>query len=117
MSFTTLKVSRLALCSALTLGVAVSQAGAVRAAQDQQSNIRVLVNGDPVRFENTGPREIGGRLMVPLRGVLEKTGAYVDWTQSTQTVSASRGDLNLELVIGSRDAKVNGRNVRMEVPA
>src|SRR5204863_9108016 len=44
-------------------------------------------------------------------------GAYVDWTQSTQTVSAARGELNLELVIGSRDAKVNGRNVRMDVPA
>jgi hypothetical protein len=79
--------------------------------------IRVVVNGDPVRFDGIGPREIDGRLMVPLRGVLEKTGANVDWIQATQTVVAARGGLMLELSIGSRSARINGRNVRMDVPA
>lgn len=110
----------LAACFALALfGVAASQASSSRFMQgyENMDSIRVLVNGDPVRFENMGPREIDGRLMVPLRGVLEKTGAYVDWDPATQTVLATRGDLVLELNIGSRNARVNGRNVRMDVPA
>jgi len=87
-----------------------------RAALDRDS-IRVLVNGDPVRFESIGPREIDGRMMVPLRGVLEQTGADVHWMSATQTVSATKNDMSLELTIGSRTAHVNGRNVQLDVPA
>jgi hypothetical protein len=81
------------------------------------SDIKVQVNGDPVIFQGTGPREVNGRVMVPLRGVLEKMGANVDWVQSSQTVVATKGNLDLELPIGSRTAKVNGKNVSLDVPA
>jgi hypothetical protein len=81
------------------------------------SDIKVQVNGDPVVFQGTGPREVNGRVMVPLRGVLEKMGANVDWVQSSQTVVATKGNLDLELPIGSRTAKVNGKNVTLDVPA
>ncbi|MBI3722236.1 MAG: hypothetical protein HY248_06750, partial [Fimbriimonas ginsengisoli] len=49
--------------------------------------IRVELNGDLVRFYGAQPREVDGRVMVPLRGVLEKMGAMVDWDARTQTVT------------------------------
>lgn len=79
--------------------------------------IRVEVNGDPVQFAGVGPQEVQGRVLVPLRGVLEKLGAFVDWVPSSQTVIASRGNLDLQLRIGSRIATVNGREVTLDVPA
>lgn len=80
-------------------------------------SIHVIVDGEPVEFSGVRPRPIAGRVMVPLRGVLEKLGAYVDWVPSTQTVIAQRGDIDLELRIGERMAQVNGRTVMLEVPA
>ncbi len=79
--------------------------------------IEVTVNGEPVRFSGIGPQQVQGRVMVPLRGVLEKLGAYVDWVPSTRTVVATRGDLDIQLPLGGRIARVNGREVLMDVPA
>jgi hypothetical protein len=81
------------------------------------AQIRVELNGDPVRFYGTQPREMDGRVMVPLRGVLEKMGATVDWDAGSQTVRAAKGDMELELPIGSRTAHINNRAVRLDVPA
>jgi len=80
-------------------------------------DINVRVNGDPVRFEGAQPRQMDGRVLVPLRGVLEKMGANVDWLASSQTVVATKGSMELNLPIRSRTATVNGREVRLDVPA
>lgn len=82
-----------------------------------QDRINVVVNGQQVQFSGARPSEVRGRVLVPLRGVLEQMGAYVGWDQTTQTVSASKGDLDLSLPIGSRTARVNGRDVMLDVPA
>jgi hypothetical protein len=79
--------------------------------------INVRVNGEPVAFEGTQPREVNGRVLVPLRGVLEKLGASIDWRQDSQTVIATRGNTEIDLPIGSRVATVNGREVALDVPA
>jgi hypothetical protein len=83
----------------------------------QAQNIRVSVNGDPVRFTGMGPQQVQGRVLVPLRGVLEKLGAYVDWVPRTQTVVATKGNMDLQLRLGSRTAFVNGKEVALDVPA
>lgn len=83
----------------------------------QQDRIHVSVNGEPVAFTGIGPQQVQGRVMVPLRGVLEKLGAFVDWVPSTRSVVASRGNMDLELQIGSRSARVNGKEVTLDVPA
>src|SRR5205823_714663 len=69
--------------------------------------IKVTVNGERVRFAGKGPREVDGRVLVPLRGVLEKAGVTVDWDAQTQTVLAGKDSQELELPIGSRTAKLN----------
>src|SRR5579871_4714840 len=55
--------------------------------------------------------------MVPLRGVLETMGASIDWMQDSQTVVATRGNIEIDLPIGSRTATINGREVTLDVPA
>ena len=105
-------MNNLVLLTGVAAGIALLAAGGVRA-----QNIGVRINGEPVEFTGFGPRQIEGRVMVPLRGVLEKLGAAVDWVPATHTVVASRGDLDLELPIGSRTARVNGRDVPLDVPA
>jgi hypothetical protein len=84
---------------------------------DAPREIRVIVNGDQIEFNSIGPREINGRLLVPLRGVLEKLGAYVDWDAGTQTVLANREGTKIEIPIGSRYATVNGERMHLDVAA
>ncbi len=97
--------------SALTAVLAVSGAAAMA------DNIAVRVNGEPVHFQGTQPRYMNGRVMVPLRGVLEQMGATVDWNANTQTVIAARGNTEIDLPIGSRFATVNGERMPLDVPA
>jgi hypothetical protein len=79
--------------------------------------ISVNVNGHPVSFSGVGPQQINGRVMVPLRGVMEQLGAYVGYDAATRTVTATRGDIDLQLRLGQRLAKLNGREVTLDVPA
>lgn len=80
-------------------------------------NVRVNVNGNPVAFHDTRPTMIGGRVMVPLRGVLEELGAYVGWDAPSRTVTATKNTVDLRLRIGDRNATVNGQTVVLDVPA
>ncbi len=79
--------------------------------------IRVVVNGDRVQFDGTGPQKRNDRVLVPLRGVLEKIGASVDWNAETQTVLAEKEGMKILLKIGSSNPTVNGRRVHLDVPA
>jgi len=81
------------------------------------AQIKVNVNGSPVNFPTTGPQKIGGRVLVPLRGVMEKIGAFVGWDAATRTVTAQKGDIDLSMRLGERTAVVNGRTVTLDVPA
>lgn len=80
-------------------------------------NIAVTIDNQPVRFEGSGPRSVDGRVLVPLRGIFEALGAFVEWVPSTRTVIAQKGDVDLQLRIGERIARVNGRDVLLDVPA
>lgn len=78
---------------------------------------QVTVNHSPVQFDGQPPIEQGGRVLVPLRGVMEKLGAYVQFDSRTQTVIALRGSIKITLPIGSRQATVGDRAVQLDVPA
>ncbi len=97
--------------------VAVFSALAVAGIAQAQNGISVFVNGDPIAFNGVGPQEVNGRVLVPLRGVLEKLGAYVDWDPAGQLVTAQRGDTSINLHIGSTQARVNNQPVTLDVPA
>jgi hypothetical protein len=86
-------------------------------AQTTDSSARVFVNHRPVDFQGQPPVEQDGHLLVPLRGVLEKMGAYVDYDNASQTVTAQRGSTRITLPIGSQQATVNGRSISLDTPA
>lgn len=81
------------------------------------ADIGVEVNGRPVAFGAVAPQRVNGRVLIPLRAVVEALGAEVQWNAATQTVRGSKGDREFSLPIGSRSAQVNGSTVNLDVPA
>ncbi|UKS29496.1 stalk domain-containing protein [Paenibacillus sp. HWE-109] len=72
-------------------------------AQGQELDVRPTLNNNLV--------------MVPMKGVFEALGMAVDWNAATQTATATKGNLTIQLVTGSNIAKVNGVNKTMDAPA
>lgn len=66
---------------------------------------------------DTPPVVEGGRTLVPLRTILDLTGAEMDWNNGTQTVTAKKGDITIALTIGSKTAFVNNKPVTLDAPA
>src|SRR5687768_11564544 len=78
--------------------------------------ITVEVDGAVVAFDQP-PIVIGGRLLIPLRGVFERLGADVEWRPESQLVVAQRGPTTIVLQPGVTSARVNGQPVSLDVPA
>src|SRR5258707_891826 len=83
----------------------------------QAAPITVQVNGESVNFPYAQPAQVAGRVMIPLRGVLERLGAdRIDWRPLRQEVFVSGAGRNILLRIGDRNAQVDGRQVSLDVP-
>lgn len=81
-----------------------------------QKTIQVQVDGAYLSMD-VPPAVISGRTLVPLRAIFEALGASVDWNPATRTVSGSKGEISMSLIINNRQAKVNGQLVMMDVGA
>jgi len=101
----------LAVVVALALALAVLPT-APAAAQ----TVRVIADGSSVFFDQP-PIVTGGRVLIPLRGVFEQLGAFVQWNRANNTILATRLGTEVQLTIGSRIAFVNGSQVALDVPA
>lgn len=99
----------------VALGLTTLLCGSVGTACAQR--IGVTLNGDPVVFQGVGPQQVQGRVLVPVRGVLEKLGVNIAWIPQNQTVVASNAKMDIQLKIGDTRAIVNGNPVRLDVPA
>jgi len=88
----------------------------VVASASAHSDIRTLINGIPIAFDQPAIVD-NGRTLVPLRAIFEAMGAQVDWDASTQTITAVREDLNLSLRVGGNVIVRNGVNISLDVPA
>jgi len=75
----------------------------------------VKVNGKVVSFEGTQPRTITGRVMVPVRGVFEAIGAYVEYNPVMHRVKARRANEDIELGLGDKVATRDGAEIELEV--
>ena len=62
------------------------------------------------------PAIINNRTMLPVRAILEACGAEVGWDGATQTITATKGDTTIVMVIGSSEAYVNGALVLIDSP-
>lgn len=86
-------------------------------AANADTPINVNVDGSQVKFGAVGPQSVQGRVLVPLRGVLERVGAFVSWESASRQVIAQKGDRDVVLRVGDKNATVNGQPVVMDVPA
>lgn len=77
--------------------------------------IRVTLDGRVLGFDQP-PVNVSGRVLVPLRAIFQEMGAVIQWDQSTQTVTATKGTHTIVLTIGSSTATVDGVKVTLDVP-
>jgi hypothetical protein len=75
----------------------------------------VKVNGKDVVFPGTKPQTITGRMMVPVRGVFEAIGAYVEYNPVLHRVAAKRANESIELRMGDKVAVRNGAEIELDV--
>lgn len=76
--------------------------------------VRVMLDGMTLSFDQA-PFIENGRTLVPFRKIFEEMGAQVEWIGETRTVKATKGDITIELQIGSTAAKVNGAETQLDV--
>jgi hypothetical protein len=86
------------------------------------SDPKVIVNGQQVRFADQGPVEQNGRILVPMRSVIEALGGKVVWHASTKSVTAELGRHHAEFIIDSPYAQRTEKGassfvVQLDVPA
>lgn len=74
------------------------------------------LDGRALQFDQP-PVMMGGRVMVPLRGIFESLGASVRFEAASQRILANRGSQSVELTLGSNQAMVDGRPVTLDSPA
>ncbi|MEN6302385.1 MAG: copper amine oxidase N-terminal domain-containing protein [Armatimonadia bacterium] len=70
----------------------------------------VVVNGIPLTMTHK-PVIIAGKILLPMRDVFEALQCEVKWVPAQQTITATRGDMRIDLRIGSAIARLNGRAI------
>ncbi|MDH7578658.1 MAG: ABC transporter substrate-binding protein [Bacillota bacterium] len=80
------------------------------------ASIKILINGEQLDTD-PAPFIEEGRVLVPLRALFEALGAAVDWDAAARTVTGSKGETTVRLVIGQKTARVNNKSVTLDVPA
>jgi len=84
-----------------------------------RSQVNVVVNKELVIFPDARPfidNKIN-RTLIPIRFVVEKLGADVDWDQSQKKVTIKKNGNTIELIIGQTSAKVNGKQKSFDASA
>ena len=86
---------------------------------DGSTVINVTVNNEAVTFDkSTRPIMMGGRILVPLRGVVERLGGTIQYDAQSQVITGGQANLEKQfrLRVGSGEALVNGKNQTLDSP-
>lgn len=84
-------------------------------ANQARERIPVLVNDLEIDCDQP-PVIVGDRTLVPLRAIFEALGAAVYWDNDTRSVTATRGETTVLLIIGSMIMYKDGQPVYLDVP-
>ena len=71
------------------------------------NNITVKINNEIVKFD-VQPQIINGYVYVPMRTIFEKLGATIKWDNNSNTITSSKDNTTIKLVIGEDKINVNG---------
>ncbi len=94
----------------LSLCMILTSASFVYAADD----IKIIIKDEAKTFDQM-PVIIEGRTLVPMRGIFESLGASIAWDDATKTVTAKKSGKTISLVIGEKNAIVNGEFKTLDV--
>ena len=78
--------------------------------------IDVYVGNNPVKMD-VAPVIIGGRTLVPLAAISQSLKGEANWDPGTKTVTINRGNSTIKLQLGNKNALVNNKNIKLDVPA
>lgn len=76
--------------------------------------IEIVLNNEIVKMD-TEPFLKDNRTFVPVRFISEKLGFKVDWDEKAQLVTITNNDKKIELTIGNKEAKVDGKAATIDV--
>ncbi|MDA8336119.1 MAG: copper amine oxidase N-terminal domain-containing protein [Peptococcaceae bacterium] len=87
--------------------------------QEGQYGVKVFADGNQVDFNSVGVQPVieQGRILMPVRSLMDALGGQVNWDRATRTVTAQNGNTTVTMRIGADDMLVNGRSVPLDVPA
>ncbi len=78
--------------------------------------IDLYINGQEIK-PDVAPMIVQGRVILPARAILEPLGATFTWDSKSRTVTIYKGTNKVILIIGRKDAIVNGIKYSLDVPA
>ncbi|OON98266.1 MAG: hypothetical protein ATN35_05620 [Epulopiscium sp. Nele67-Bin004] len=70
-------------------------------------NLNLIINGEVI--SSVSPVQSNGTTLVPVRVVSEQLGANIEWDSSTQKIVVEKGNVSVEMQIGSATGKINGQ--------
>ena len=79
-----------------------------------EDNITIYVNEQMLQCD-VAPYIENGRTMVPMRKIFEALDAKVDWEETTRTITATKGDIEIILQINNATMKNNGVDEALDV--
>ncbi len=98
---------------AIVLGIASVMMSSAYA----ETEVKVFLDNEEIKFETAVPTIVDGRVMVPVRAVFEKAGAKVDWDGETRVTTLSMGDYEVTIKVDEPFLVKNGKPVALDVPA
>lgn len=80
--------------------------------------ITVSVDDKPILFTDALPFiDENERTQIPIRAAAEALDSDVEWDETTQTVTITKGDTKITIVIGSDQMKINDSVITMDTEA
>lgn len=80
-------------------------------AEPMQDIFTLKIDGEEVTFPDQQPYVRDYKLYIPMRPVLEKLGFDVSWDGETQTATAAKDGMTLQMPVGKSTTTVNGTSM------
>lgn len=107
------KILLLLMMATVFVGTVAVQVNAAESTVPKNTTINVLMDGKKIKFQGGNPyADSASRVQVPFRGIGEAMGAKVDY--AGKIVSFLKGDISIQLTLGSKIASVNGNSISMD---
>ncbi|NUU75793.1 copper amine oxidase N-terminal domain-containing protein [Paenibacillus xylanilyticus] len=80
----------------------------------KKNGVKLYVNGEA---SNSEPFVKKGNTFVPFRAIAESLKAEVAWNPEERSIIVTKDGVSIKLVVDSKTATVNGKNVSLDAPA